>query len=483
MNFNLFKKYPPQFRDLCFTQAFYNFSFYGLKSIFILYIITQLSIPESKAINLFATWMALSYGTALIGGWVADNSLGPKATIIFGGILQALGISLLTYFPREFIFLALALVSLGSGFFKPTLSTSIGMVFKNPKDPKKDQAYSTFYMVMNLGSFIGPLLCGFVSETYGGYYASLSLIIVTLAGGIYFFYKRISLNQNTDSITYRTKVTSHPIFVGTGIIIAIFCLTLLFKYHDSFNHLMSVIVFGSSIYLGRVFYLSSPQERKDILKIIIYIVLFAFFCSLFEQAGSSLMLFFDKAVDRNISGLEIPSSALLSLNPIFVLICSPFLILFSEKVLEKYISIDGLKKMGVGFFLVGLSFFVLTLSCYQENAVVPILWVIMAILVQTLGELLIVPTVFSNISKLSPPRFCSFMMGFSLMAIAYGNYLAGFIAQFSLSGPETSESSLEHYQTFFLSLAVMPCIVAFLLFFYFYIKRVGLRSRRSTNLQ
>lgn len=484
MNFNLFKKYPPQFRDLCFTQTFYNFSFYGLKSIFILYIITQFSMPESKAISLFATLMALSYGTALIGGWVADNSLSPKATIIFGGMFQALGISLLTYFSREFIFLALALVSLGSGFFKPTLSTSIGMLYENPKDPKKDQAYSIFYMVMNFGSFIGPLLCGFVSEVYGGYYASLLLIIMTIMGSIYLFYKRVSFKQEKDSIIHRTKVTSHPVFVGTGIIIVIFCLTLLFKYHDSFNHLMSIIVLGSSIYLGRVFYQSDSQERKGILNIIFYILLFTFFCSLFEQAGSSLMLFFNKTVDRNIMGFEIPPSALLSLGPIFVLICSPLLVLFSEKVLEKHKSIDGLIKMGVGFLLTGLSFLVLALSCYQENVLVSPLWVIMAILVQTIGELLIVPIGYSNISKFSPPRFRSLMMSFWLMAIAYGNYLGGFIAQFSLSDPEMSENSLEHYYTFFLSLSLLPCIVAILLFLCYYIKqgRGSLRSAATDTM-
>ncbi len=471
MNFNFFKNYPPRFGDLCFTQAFYNFSFYGLKSIFILYVITQFSIPESKAISLFAIWMALSYGTSLIGGWVADNSLSTKTTIVLGGLFQTLGIFLLTSSSREFVFFALALVTLGSGFFKPTLSTSIGMLFENPQDPKKDKAYSTFYMVMNLGSFVGPLLCGFVSKTYGGYYTSLLLIIMTLIGGIYLFYKRISFKQEKYLAAREGTLISHPVFAGIGIVIVLFCLTLLFKYHDSFSHLMGAIALGSFIYLGKVFYQSDSQERKDILNIILYILLFTFFCSLFEQAGSSLMLFFDKSVDRTLLGMEIPPSALLSLNPIFVLICGPLLILFSEKVIEKHKRIDGFIKIGVGFLLTGLSFFVLALSCYQGNTLVSLVWVVVSMLVQVMGELFIVPLGYSNISKFSPPRLRSLMMSFWLMAIAYGNYLGGFIAQFSLSDPEMPESSLEHYQTFFLNLTLMPCIVGLLLLFYYYIKQ------------
>ncbi len=467
----LFRKYPPGFGSLCFTQTFYNFSFYGLKSIFILYIISQLSLSESKAISLFATLMALSYATSLIGGWIADHSLGTKATIILGGLFQAMGIFFLMFPSENLVFFALALISLGSGFFKPTLSTSVGMLFENPQDPGKDKVYSTFYMVMNLGSFVGPLLCGFVSTTYGRYYAILLLIAVTLMGSLYLFYQKLHFKQEKDSAIFQRARFSPLLSLGLGITALLFCLTLLFKYHDSFSHLMGAIAFGSLIYLGKVFYRSTPQERQGILSISLYVLLFTFFCSLFEQAGSSLMLFFDKNVDRNIMGIEIPSSALLSLGPIFVLICTPFLGLFSEKVIEKNRSVDGLIKIGVGFLLTGVSFLILALSCHQENILVSPFWIVVAIFVQTLGELWIVPIGFSNVSKLSPLRFRSFMMSFWLMAIAYGNYLGGFIAQFSLSDSEVTKSSLDHYQTFFFNLALIPCIIAFFLFLYFYIKQ------------
>lgn len=465
----IFKKYPQGFEGLCFTQTFYNFSFYGLKSIFLLYIITHHSVSESEAIVLFATFMALSFVTCLVGGWIADNIWGTKKTIILGGFFQAFGLFLLMFSSIELVFLALSFISLGSGFFKPNLSTSVGMLFEDPRDPGKDKAYSTFYMIMNFGSFVGPLLCGFVSKTYGGYYNSLLLIIVTLSGGIYLFYQRIVFKQEKEKSVNMPALFPHSGFLGIGLIALIGVLYLLFKYHQSFSHLMGIIAIGSLLYLGKIFYGANPQERRDISNVVLYILLFAFFCALFEQTGSSLMLFFNKAVERTLFGLEIPAAALLSLNPIFVLVCSPLLILFSAKTLEKNKPMNGLVKISIGFILTGFSFLILALSCYISYAFVSPLWIMGAFLIQTFGELLIVPIGYSNISKLAPPRFRSLMMSFWLMAIAYGHYFGGFIAKFSVSSASIGETSLDHYQIFFLNLGLMPCILGILLFFSLYV--------------
>lgn len=467
----IFKKYPRGFGSLFSTQTFFNFSFYGLKSLFILYVIGQFSLSETQAIGFFATLMALSYATSLIGGWVADNKLGTKNTIVLGGMLQALGIVCLMFTSKELFFLALTLISLGSGFYKPNLSSSVGMLFEDPRDPEKDKAYSTYYIAMNLGSFAAPLFCGFIGKIYGGYYNSLLLIAVTLVGGVYLFYQKLNFKQEKDKSVSQHVLFSDTKFLGACFIALIGILYLLFKYHESFSHLMGVIALGSILYLGKIFYQSNPQERRDILSIVFYILLFTLFCALFEQAGSSLMLFFDKAVDRQILGIEFPPAALLSLGPIFVLICSPILILFSEKVLEKNNSMDGLVKIGIGFILTGLSFVILAFSCTTNNDLVSPLWIIGAILIQTLGELLIVPIGFSNISKLAPPRFRSLMMSFWLMAIAYGHYFGGFIAKFSVNDSVASSSAVENYYTFFWNLGLMPCSVGLALVFYYYVMR------------
>lgn len=467
----IFKQYPSGFGSLFSTQAFFNFSFYGLKSIFILYVIGQFSLSEAEAIGFFATLMTLSYATSLIGGWIADNKLGTKNTIVLGGVLQAFGIFCLMSTSKELFFLALALISLGSGFYKPNLSSSVGLLFEDPRDPQKDKAYSTYYIAMNLGSFAAPIFCGVVGKIYGGYYNSLLLIAVTLVGGVYLFYQKLNLNQEKVQRPRKPALLSHSAFLGACFIVLLGILYLLFKYHESFSHLMGVISIFSLLYLGKIFYQSGPQEKRDVLHIILYILLFTLFCALFEQAGSSLMLFFDKAVDRQLLGIEFPSAVLLSLGPVFVLICSPCLILFSEKILEKNHSMNGFVKIGIGFILTGFSFAILALGSPTQNELVSPWWVFGALLVQAFGELLIVPIGFSNISKLAPPRYRSLMMSFWLMAIAYGHYLGGFIAKFSVNSSSVAEISLDHYATFFWNLGLIACGLGLILFIYHYVKQ------------
>ena len=463
----LFKHYPSGFGVLYGTQAFFNISFYGLKSIFVLYIILKFSLSEKEAVSLFAAFMALAYACSILGGWIADKGLGIKNSVVLGGIFQSVGVLCLLFPSQEGCFAALALISLGAGFFKPTLSASVGMLFEDPLDSRKDKAYSTLYIAMNLGGFLGPLICGFIS-TREGYTYSLILLAASIMIATWVFYKKAHFRNETlspgkDSLTFLSTLG--------GVGASLFILYFIFKYHSSFDHLMALVALGSFLALGRVFWQCTPQERRDVLTLLLYILLFTFFCALFEQAGGSLMLFFNKAVDRQVMGLEFPPSAFLSLGAIYVLIFTHLLSLFQDKALEKKKPMDGLIKIGVGFVCVSLSFVILALSCWKESGLVSSFWVSISLLVQTLGELLIVPIGFSNVSKLSPVRFRSVMMSFWMMAIAYGHYFAGFIARFSLSDQTLlGESSLEHYRHFFLNLGLLSLVVPIVLGLFYGVK-------------
>lgn len=182
------------------------------------------------------------------------------------------------------------------------------------------------------------------------------------------------------------------------------------------------------------------------------------------------MLFFDTSVDRHVMGFEFSPSVFLSLGPIFVLLCSPPLIFLLEKF-----PLRGLLKIGIGFLLTGLSFAILAFACLQGSGLISSSWVVGAILVQTIGELLIVPIGFSAISQLSPPHLRTLMMSFWMMAIAYGHYFGGCIAKFSVGSVEGAVPSLDHYQMFFNHLAFMPAVVAVLILLYCFF------TRRITN--
>jgi POT family proton-dependent oligopeptide transporter len=233
---------------------------------------------------------------------------------------------------------------------------------------------------------------------------------------------------------------------------------------------MGMITCGSIICFGKIFYQCTAKERKNVLTIIVYILLFALFCTLYEQAGTSLMLFYEKAVDRTVMGMAVPSSFFLSLDPLFVLLCGPALLWLSKKYFEKTTSLHGFVKIGCGFLCVAASFEILALSTfYSSTSLVSPLWIMGAMLIQTIGELWIAPITFSKISQYAPPRFKSILMSFWSMAIAYGHYLAGFVAQFSLNDAPSlaAGNSLEGYQVFFTHLTLLPlCVALSLLLFH-----------------
>ena len=454
---------------LFLTQTLCNFSFYGIKSIFVLYAIQQLSLDNSQAITLFATFMTLAYATSLIGGTIADKLLGVKNTILVGGFLSFSGMLCFALPSQEMCFLGLALISLGSGFFKPNLSAAVVLFCKDSKDPSKDNAYSLFYMAMNLGSLLAPLASGFVSKRYGWSYGIL-LVAMALLCATYIFYKKVKFIGHIES--------GLPLSRTNVLLIIFFVISLItlfyhmFIYRDSFHGMMGIIAIGSVVYLGTIFYQCTPLERTDVSHIIISILLFTFFCALFEQAGSSLMLFFEHGVNRDVLGTTIPSSAFLSFSPLFVLVVSPILIFMFKSHFEKTKPMEDFLKIGIGFIFVSLSFLILAYSSFQRTSLVSVGWVVGAILIQTVGELLVVPIILSTISKFAPLRFRSVMMSFWLMAIAYGHYFAGFIAQFSIGKPlETSANAMERYGAFFLWLGLMPLAVAVFLLSYQGMKR------------
>lgn len=453
------------FNSIYLTQPLFNAGFYGLKSVFVLYVIGLLSLTEAEAISLFATFMTLSYGTSMIGGYLADQGLGVKNAVTLGGILMGLGLGCVLFPSQDFCFLGLALMGLGSGFFKPNLLTAVGLIFENPRDPKKDRAYSITYIAGNIGTFTVPALCGFVGKIYGWHYGLL-LVAGVFITATYIFHKTMRFHP---SYKRPTAVFSQAKLWCITLILIPF-LYLLFKYRTSFHGMMGVIAFGSMIYLGKIIYQCQGQERKDVLSIIFYILLFGLFVILFEQSGSSLLLFLEKAVNRNVMGVVLPSSTILSLEPLFVLVWGFVLLPLSSRYLEKTRPISGFVKTGCGFLFVALSFWILALGTYQDSgASIPLLWVAGAMFIQTLGELWIVPISLSRISQYSPPRLQSVLMSFWPMAIAWGHYFGGFVAQFSLGTVTVTPpltDSFEQYRAFFFSLGFMPLVIGVLILLY-----------------
>jgi POT family proton-dependent oligopeptide transporter len=473
------KQHITDFSSIYITQALFNGCFYGIRAIFVLYAINRFSLTQGKAIGFFATFMTLCYGTSLIGGYIADKGLGVKNTIMVGGIFSALGLFCVLFPSKDLCFLGMALASLGSGYFKPNLLTAAGLHFENPKDPGKDRVYSLLYIAMNVGSLIAPLICGVIGKTYGWHYG-IVLIATVFMGATCFAYKTMRFHPS-----YRDEQTLSNGKIFWANLALIILLYLLFKYRDYFHSLMGIITCGSIACLGKIYYQCNFSERKDVLRIIAYILLFAISAALLEQAGTSLILFYKEAVNRQVMGTVIPSSTLLSLDPLFILLCAPVLLFLSSRYLEKTTPLNGFVKVGSGFLCVAASFGLLAYSTFQGNGkAIPLIWIVGAIFIQIIGELWIAPVSFSKISQYAPSRYKSILMSFWTMAIAYGHYFGGLIAQFSLSSssPLTYDNSFERYRAFFFHLALLAMCVGLSLLLYQSIKYLVSVTTKRKNL-
>jgi POT family proton-dependent oligopeptide transporter len=451
--------YPQGSMSIFLTQALFNFGFFGFKSLVILYAIDFYALKESEAINIFATLMTLSYATSLVGGFLADKLIGPQNTLLIGGVLSSLGVGLLIFPLNTNVFFALTLLSLGSGCFKPNLSTLLSLLFKDPQDSHKDSAFTILYVAMNLGNFLGPIFCSLASHYYG-WISGFAAIVVSFMTGTYLLFRQMRhLKDLVRTTTFIQSLQAVSILVASG-----GALYFLFTYRNYFDGLMGIIMVISLICFGTIFYKSTHQEREGLIKTIPYIFLFAFFCALFEQAGSSIMIFFERVVDRQMLGFILPSSSLLSFDPIFVLVLGLLIPLLSKNYLKKSYKIDGLTKFGIGFLFIGFSFGVLALGSTLSQIPITITWILVAILFQTFGELFIIPVGFASISKFAPRRYLSLMMSLWLMAISYGHYLAGILAQFSLNPTKDGpKENLDIYHQFFFHLSLVSLGLAFVL--------------------
>lgn len=453
LKLSIFRNHPQGAKSVFLAQAFFNFGFFGFKSLIVLYTIDHYAFKEQDAIDIFATLMALSYATSLIGGYLADKLIGPRDSILLGGALSSIGVAILTVNTNAF--LAFALLSLGSGCYKPNFSAVLSLLFKDPQDPNKDSAFTVLYVAMNLGSFIGPIICSYASYAYGWVTGFTSVVISYFIGTSLIFYR-------TKHLKDFIKIPLKEVLQGAALLItSIVALYFLFKYRNYFDKLMGVTIFISFICFSIIFYKSNFEERKGLVTAIPYILLFTIFCALFEQAGSSILLFFDKMVDRQLQGLVIPSSTLLSIDPILVLILGLFVPQLSKTYLERNKALDGLTKFGIGFFFISASFGVLALGASQSLPPISLGWILLAIFLQTIGELFIVPVGFASISKLAPKRYLSLMMSLWLMAISYGHYLAGIVAKSSLNSVKTPvNGDLSNYTQFFFYLSIIPLGIA-----------------------
>lgn len=447
------KGHPKGLYVLFVTEFWERFSYYGMRAIFSLYMLQMLLFDTAKASEIYGSYTGLVYLTPLIGGYVADRYWGNRKSIFVGGALMALG-QFLMFFSATlahgddkgisiaFMWAGLAFLIFGNGFFKPNISTMVGQLYED-NDNRKDAAYTIFYMGINAGAFIAPLICGYLGEKVDFKWGFLSAGIGMVVSLITFYILKdkyvvgptgiplgVAPNKgNEESKSVDTKndgsFNSTQLTILIGGIAAIFCL---------FYFVFKLDVWGSMIYgmtiVGPFVIItdsSLTKIEKDRLWVIILIMIFViFFWMCFEQAGASLTFFANDYTNRNILGWVMPVSYFQSFNAAFIIILAPIISAMWLKLSNRGINVAAPYKQSLGLAFLALGFLLIAFGSKSIPATGASIFFLTGLyFLHTIGELFLSPIGLSMVNKLTPARFTSLMMGIWFLAIATGNKLAG----------------------------------------------------------
>jgi POT family proton-dependent oligopeptide transporter len=425
---------------LFFAELWERFSFYGMRALLTLYMIDHIfeAIIERDTATavVYASYGSLVYASTVIGGQISDKILGMRSSIFLGGILMALGHFVLAIENDIAFFLALAFIVVGNGFFKPNISTFVGALYKEG-DVRKDSGFTIFYMGINIGGFVAPLLCGWLALEYG-YHYGFGLAGIGMMAGLIFFWSGIKKNVFGDKGMPPSKEVYEKKLIGipqkTLIpIIAFLCAPgiayLLASWQQ--NYVSGIFKFIGFAVLGYLVFIMIKLDSVARKKLIMA-VLITFFMTLFwgfhELSGSVITLF----AARNVALEGIMSAAQTNaLNSMFIIVLA-----IPISLLWGYLSKRGMNprtpyKFGLGLLLAGVCFYILSVSgaSADENGMVPFAYLLIMYFILSIGELFMSPVGLSKITDLSPKNIVAFMMGVWFLSSAFAFQIVGFIGE------------------------------------------------------
>ena len=418
------KGHPKGLYLLFFTEMWERFSYYGMRAILILYLTKKLiegglGMNEKDAMLLYGYFTGFVYFTPLIGGWLADRYLGKRLAVTIGGITMMLGqFALFALNSIMGLYIGLLLLIIGNGFFKPNISTLVGGLYKDG-DSRRDAAFTIFYMGINLGAMIAPLIIGVVTDNM---FATTNED-GSIAYGYRYGFLVSGLGMLLGQVIFNLLGSKFLGDLGTKPVGAV---------SDS-----SVTESSKSVNPETREVLDEKQEKQRISVIFILLIFAVFFWAGFEQAGSSLSLYTDKFIDRSIGSFEIPTSWFQSVNPLFIVTLAPLFTLFWASPIGRRLTTPV--KMGVGMIILGAGFLFMIGAVAERSAngdvndvnnKAALMWLIMTYLLHTIGELCISPVGLSVVTKLSPPKLASVLMAVWMLSSSFANFLGGFIAAY-----------------------------------------------------
>lgn len=470
-------KHPKQLYLLFFTEMWERFSFYGMKALLLAYMVTQLNFDEPKGYAILGAYSALVYTMPMFGGMLADKFLGYRRAIIFGGVMMAIGHIVLAI-PQDWsFFYGMAFIICGNGFFKPNVSSLVGTLYEN-NDPRKDSAFSLFYMGINIGAALGGVLCGYVGQKINWHYGFGLAGIFMILGLVIFILGKNSLKEKGLPLTNKLneKVAGfikieYAIYLLTLVMLPV--IVTLFNYYEALDSIMIVL---AVIAVGYILYVASKLEKTAKFKLIsalVMVVVSTFFWAFYEQNAGSLNLFAMRNVDMHVLGFELPALSVNNfLPPAWVVILSLFFAALWPWLNKKGWEPSTPGKFALSFVFVAMGFFTFYLACQAnlDHGLIPLLAFAGGYFFIICGEMCISPVGLSMITKLSPVNIVGLMMGIFFFFTAIGEFLAGKIGAMMSIPKNIVEAnnpvlSLPYYANVLLQISIYSAGIAVFIFF------------------
>lgn len=433
---------PPGLKVIFFAEMWERFSYYGMRALLVLYLVNALGYTRENALALYGMYTGLVYLTPMIGGAIADKYLGKRRAAVIGGTVMMLGHFAMAFEPLMHV--ALGLLIVGNGFFKANTSSMVGDLYDGESDPRRAGGYSIFYMGINLGAFLAPLVAGTLGEKMGWHYGfgaagvGMGLGLIQLLWG--------------QKLLGRAGLMPHQKPVGMsdlGLILSWTGASVALVYGvigawsvvgPWYGGLPTGLRVGLAVafIVGLLLAIARPSKDSElppmssqdwgrVLGIVIVMVFVIAFWTGFEQAGGTMSLFADKQTDREFFGTVIPTTWFQSINPLTIVLLAPVFALLWTRLDQSRYALSDVAKQALGMIVLGLGFLVMTQaqSIADLNGKVGAQWLALVYVIHTIGELMLSPVGLSMVSRIAPARLAALLMGVWFLSSAAANYLAG----------------------------------------------------------
>lgn len=455
---------------LFFTEMWERFSYYGMRAILVLYLVSAttggnagLGWTGGEAIALYGWYTMLVYVASIPGGIIADKLLGQKKTVLWGGIILVAGHGILAVEEMWAFYSGLALIIIGVGMLKPNISTMVGGLYK-PGDIRRDKGFTIFYIGINLGAFLSSLIVGYVGENIGWHYgfglAGIAMafgLIVYLWGQKYLvnvgnLLSKAERSEGASLSNMFSELLKSPLQLVITSILMIGSIYVLIMVSVPFGLLYIFLTLVIALMLMVYKDLTTQVMKDRYVVMILSFLLVVVFWGAFEQAGGLMNIYAADKTDRTLSfslpliGNEVPATWFQSLNAMFIIIFGVVVANFWAKRKLKNKEASSIFKMATGVIIMGLGFLFMAIAAKEYTAFESksaMYWLVLAYLLHTIGELCSSPVALSFITKLAPVKYASLMMGVYFAATGLGNKMAGLIGEFSQGEPATVQLSTE----------------------------------------